>query len=137
MQNKKDHHILIIDDSEMNRAIFHEIFSEDYTVLEAANGLEGLDIITRREKELSVILVDMVMPEMDGFQLLKILKKKGIPQRIPIFMITADEKKEVSQFGYEMGVIDHIRRPFSFSAVKKRIDLTLQMIEMKKCRENQ
>lgn len=82
--------ILIVDDMEINRAILCELFREDYGLLEAENGQEALELIHQYRSSIAVILLDIVMPVMDGFQLMERLQRDGILQRIPVILITAD-----------------------------------------------
>ena len=70
--------LLIVDDVELNRAILNEIFCKNYYIIEAANGKEALDIILDARKKVDLVLLDLVMPVMDGFVLMEILKEKGV-----------------------------------------------------------
>lgn len=76
--------ILIVDDDEINRAILENIFSSQYKVAEADNGRLGLEKILRNKEQLCAVLLDVVMPEMDGLQVLRRLNEEGIPAQIPI-----------------------------------------------------
>lgn len=86
--------ILIVDDIEMNRAILSSVFEDSYVILEAENGQEALKLIEDREKEIVAILLDVVMPVMDGFGLLRHMKENQLGQEIPVFLITADARKK-------------------------------------------
>ena len=81
--------ILIVDDDEINRAILEEIFSPDYAIAQAADGREGLAAIRAGEDSLCAVLLDVVMPELSGIQVLRELKESGLTARLPVFLITA------------------------------------------------
>ena len=130
-ENKKSY-LLIVDDSMMNREIFGEIFNEDFEILEAENGLEGLQIIEEKKDMLDAVLLDVVMPVMDGFQVLAQMHLKGITKKIPVFLITADDTKEAAAKGFEYGVIDVIRRPFAMDAVHKKVLSIVRMFQKQK-----
>ncbi len=123
--------ILIIDDSLLNRTVFRDMFCEEYTVLEAQDGKEGLAVIEEREHELAAILLDIVMPKMDGFELLAILQERKIVKRIPVFMITSVYSEENCIKGFEMGVMDVVRKPFSKNVTKHRIESIIELFEMR------
>lgn len=81
--------LLIIDDVEMNRAILAEFFKDRYHIVEAGNGLEGLQLLDGHEDEVCAILLDVLMPVMDGMQFLKNVHQRNLQKQIPIFLITA------------------------------------------------
>ena len=91
--------ILIVDDNEINRMILSETFRDQDKILEAENGKEALDLIRREPGGISAILLDIVMPEMDGLELLEILYKDGLTESIPVFLITADSSEQNTQRG--------------------------------------
>lgn len=121
----------MIDDSLLNRTIFREMFREDYTVLEAQNGQEGLTVIEQREEELAAILLDIVMPKMDGFQLLEILQARAIVKKIPVFMITSVYSEETCIKAFQMGAMDVVRKPFSKNVTKHRIESIIELFAMR------
>ena len=131
MPGKEKNCILIIDDSLLNRTIFREMFREEYTVLEAGDGREGLDVIEEREQELAAILLDIVMPKMDGFALLEILQKRMVVKRVPIFMITSVYSEETCIKAFQMGVMDVVRKPFSKNVTKHRIESIIELFAMR------
>ena len=96
-----DKSILIVDDTEINRGILSEIFKDNYGILEAENGKKALGIIAQKKDQIAAILLDIVMPEMDGFRLLEELFKHNIPAKIPVLMITADNSSETERKCYE------------------------------------
>lgn len=118
MDSKK---ILIVDDVEVNRAVVKEIFKNEYSILEAEDGEEALSLIDKFKDDLAAILLDVVMPRLDGLGVIECLKSKGLMERIPVIMITEDSSWESRDKGYTMGVADIIRKPIDPSVTKKRI----------------
>ena len=123
--------ILIIDDSLLNRTVFRDMFCDGYTVLEAQDGKEGLAVIEEREDELAAILLDIVMPKMDGFELLAILQERKIVKHVPVFMITSVYSEETCLKAFQMGVMDVVRKPFSKNVTKHRIESIIELFEMR------
>lgn len=85
---KKD--ILIVDDMEINRAILSQIFADRNQILEGENGLEAVQILEERREHIAAVLLDILMPVMDGFQVMEKMKDMGLMEKIPVFLITAD-----------------------------------------------
>ena len=113
--------ILIVDDVELNRAILSEIFSKTSHILEAENGREAVELLETQGDMIDLILLDIVMPVMDGFDVLKIMNQRGWIHHIPVIMISAETAEDFVLQGYELGVSDYISRPFSPSIVSKRV----------------
>ena len=82
--------ILIVDDSEMNREILSEILCEDYELQEAANGVRALEILGEYGGDVDLMLLDITMPEMDGFEVLSYMNRSGLIENIPVIMISAE-----------------------------------------------
>lgn len=116
--------ILIVDDSEINREILKEILKEDYRILEAANGEECLE---RYGTGISLVLLDIVMPEMDGFEVLAAMNQNHWIEDIPVIMISSEDSDSYIRRAYEMGVSDYISRPFDAKIVYQRV---LNMIKL-------
>lgn len=112
--------ILIVDDSEMNREILTDMLADDYEIFEASNGNEAVTILQERTTEISLVLLDMVMPVMDGLEVLDIMNKNGWLADTPVIMISSEDSAEVIHKAYELGVTEFIRRPFDSLIVKKR-----------------
>lgn len=119
--------ILIVDDVEMNRAILQETFQDGYDILEAENGLEAMQIIERHQESLTAILLDVVMPVMGGFEVLMRMHEKGLTERIPVFLITAESSQMVLKQGYDLGVVDIIGKPIVPFFIKRRIENVIQL----------
>lgn len=121
--------ILIVDDMELNRAILCEAFRKDYQVMEAEDGLEALALIAQHSARIAAVLLDVVMPRMDGFQLLEVLKKEDLLQQIPVFLITADCSEEKMQRGYELGVMDIIGKPVIPYFLCRRVSSVVELFQ--------
>ena len=133
MENKKKK-ILIVDDSELNRSLLTDMLEEDFEILEAENGLEALEILQERELDISLMLLDIVMPVMDGFDVLANMNRKGWIKTTPVIMISAEVGGTYIDRAYDLGAIDYISRPFDERTVKHRVAsnflLTVKQREM-------
>lgn len=123
MKQKKT--ALIVDDVELNRAFLRDMLDDDYEVLEAANGLEAIELLQCYELEIAVVLLDAVMPEMDGFEVLEYMNKTHWIENIPVIMISADTSPEFISKGYQLGAMDYISRPYSADIVMHRVKNTI------------
>lgn len=112
--------ILIVDDSEMNREILAEMLEDEYVILEAADGKEAISLLNKCNTEISLVLLDMVMPVMNGIEVLDVMRKNGWLSDIPVIMISAEDSDEVIHKAYELGVTEFIRRPFDQLIVQTR-----------------
>lgn len=133
---EKEKIILIVDDIEMNRAILSELFSETYITVEAENGLQALKALEEYGDRIAIILLDIVMPELDGFGVLQEMKKRGLGERYPIFLITAEDSDEIINKGYDMGVDDVINKPFNPVIIRRRVKNTIELFEHRYRMEN-
>lgn len=111
--------ILIFEDNAIDREILVEMFRSDYKILEAENGREGITLLKEHIASIAVVLLDNLMPVMDGFTLLEHLKDKNILSRIPFIMITGDASHEVEKKGYEYGIVSYITKPYQPDVVKQ------------------
>ena len=119
--------ILIVDDSEMNRAILAEILGSDYNILEAANGRECLAMLEQYDTGIALILLDIVMPVMDGFAVLSEMNRSHWIEDIPVIMISSEDADTVVRRAYELGVSDYVSRPFDASIVYRRVFNTIKL----------
>ncbi len=125
--------IVIIDDDSINRETLREIFAKYYECEEAENGLEGLRVIEQNEERICAVLLDVSMPVMDGFELLRIMNSRGTIQKIPFFLITVSTEYEVARTGYELGVMDVVTKPVNPFIILRRVQ---NIIELFRTREN-
>jgi diguanylate cyclase (GGDEF)-like protein len=117
--------ILIVDDMVTNIEILDGILSSEYDVLFATNGLDALKIAAEQVPDL--ILLDVMMPGMDGYQVCKALKRDETTQDIPIIFVTANNQEEDESRGFEEGVVDYITKPVRSSIVKARVRIHLEL----------
>ena len=123
--------ILIVDDSEINRAMLKEILGEGYEYLEAENGLRAIEIL-RRRTDIALVLLDLIMPEMDGFDVLRVMQCYAWQEEIPVIVISAAEDTRRVERAYDMGVADYIRRPFERVMVLRRVKNALMLYAKQK-----
>lgn len=124
--------LLIVDDDAINRAILEEIFSPRYQILEAENGLTGLREILEGPERLSAVLLDVVMPEMDGLEVLRRLHEKELLDRLPVFLITAEASGDVLKEAYGLGVMDVISKPVVPYVVRRRVESVIELFRARK-----
>lgn len=125
IQNKP--RILIVDDSEFNRAILKEILEETYEIIEADGGKEALNKIDEYGMEISLVLLDIIMPEKDGFEVLKYMEEERLISDIPVIIISSEDSANYIRRAYEMGVSDYINRPFDANIVYQRVSNTVKL----------
>lgn len=124
--------ILVVDDSEMNRSLLCDMLSGKYEILEAENGLEASSILQSREQEIALMLLDIVMPKMDGFELLTVMNKNGWIKNIPVIIISAEAIPSYVDKAYDLGAQDYISRPFDERIVQRRVSNTLMLFVKQK-----
>lgn len=127
----KRNKILIVDDMEINRAILCELFHKDYDVMEAENGLTALNLLHQHQDSIAIILLDIIMPVMDGFQVMEHLQSEGIMKKIPVILITADTYQENEIKALDLGASDIILKPFNAHIVKKRVENSIELYRHK------
>lgn len=125
IQNKPK--ILIVDDSEFNRAILKEILGETYEIIEADGGNEALHKIDEYGMKISLVLLDIIMPEKDGFEVLKYMEEERLISDIPVIIISSEDSANYIRRAYEMGVSDYINRPFDANIVYQRVSNTVKL----------
>ena len=130
MNSKKK--ILIVDDSEMNRALLEDMLSDDYEILEAENGMEATTIMHSHELDICLVLLDIVMPVMDGFDTLAMMNKNGWIKNMPVIMISAETASTYMDRAYSLGAVDYISRPFDERTVRHRVDSNVILGEKQK-----
>lgn len=132
MKDFTGYKILIVDDSKINRMILSDIIDEAFTIVEAENGVEALNIIREQGNEISLMLLDLVMPEMDGLEVLAAMNRFNLINEIPVIMISAENSPSYVERAYELGVTDFINRPFNAFVVRKRIVNTIMLYSKQK-----
>ena len=119
--------LLIVDDSEMNREILGEMLKDDYEIIEAKNGLEALQELEQHGKEISLVLLDIIMPEVSGFEVLLRMVNTGWIEDIPVIMISSEDSDEAVLRAYELGASDYISRPFDTRVVRQRVSNIMRL----------
>ena len=117
MKNK----VLIVDDALINRDILKEILKDTYDILEAEDGKTALEILDAENNEISAILLDLLMPVMDGFQVLEELNARKVIEKIPVLVISGENSTQNEQRCFELGIADFIGKPFNAHLVRKRV----------------
>ena len=117
--------ILIVDDSEINRALLVDILEEQYDVVEAENGVEAISVLSKQRTDFSLLLLDIMMPEMDGFEVLAYINKHQWNDTFAVIMISADDSPANIKRAYDLGAFDYISRPFDSTIVQRRISNTM------------
>ena len=121
--SENDHRpmVLIVDDSPMNRDILSEILCDDFEILEAPNGPKCLELLNAWGSDISIVLLDIVMPDMDGFDVLSRMSAQGWLEDIPVVMISSEDSSQTVRRAYELGASDYISRPFDARIVHRRV----------------
>lgn len=126
-EEKAEQLILIVDDSEMNRAILSEMLGHEFKIMEAENGKECVSLLEQYGTGISLILLDIVMPVMDGFEVLAYMTRARWMDDIPVIMISSEDSDTSVRHAYEMGVSDYISRPFDAKVVYQRVYNTIKL----------
>lgn len=121
MEKRNLHQLLVVDDSEMNREILKEILGKEYQILEACDGEEALKMLEQYGTEISLVLLDIIMPKMDGFEVLAYMNRDKWIEDIPVIMISSEGSESYIRRAYELGASDYISRPFDAKVVYQRV----------------
>ena len=123
--------ILIADDSKMNQQILSEILGGRYEYLYADDGMQALELL-HSEFDIDLLLLDINMPRLDGFGVLEVMKQRNWPQEIPVIITSSEDDESFIQKAYELGVTDHIRRPFNLTVTQRRVSNALTLYARQK-----
>ena len=127
-----DRSILLVDDNDINRGILGEIFKNKYDIIEAGDGAEAVQLIVQNNTKLAAILLDVIMPGMDGYAVLEaMVRKDNLNEKIPVLMITADTSTEAERTSYEKGAADVIHKPFDPVIVERRVSKAIELYDHK------
>ena len=133
IEQKRRQRLLIADDSEINRSILADMLGEEYDILEAENGLEAVSALQKYRTEIDLVLLDIVMPEMDGFEVLSVMNRNHWIEDIPVIMISSETAPAHIERAFNLGVTDFISRPFNALMVHQRVvNTTLLYAKQKK-----
>lgn len=124
--------ILIVDDSDMNRSILADMLGDEYEILEAEDGVQAVSVLRANGTDLSLLLLDFVMPKMNGFEVLKVMNKYHWIEDVPVIMISAERTPAYIERAYELGVTDFITRPFDVATIRRRVINTILLYAKQK-----
>ena len=123
--------ILIFEDNSIERAMLVEMFKDNYSILEAENGKDGIELLNSHFSSIAIVLLDYLMPVMDGFQVLERLKEKKLLSKIPFIMITGEDSSDLEKKGYEYGIVSYIKKPYQPDVVKQVVSNAIGWFEYK------
>lgn len=103
------------------------IFRDSYDILEAGNGFEAIEVLEQEQDELAVVLLDIIMPGMDGFGVLEHMKKKQMLRKIPVVIVTDDSSEETSVKAFEYSVADMVIKPFEPRIIRRRVQNIIEL----------
>ena len=123
--------ILVVDDEELNRKILAEILCDEYVIHEAENGKQALEFLEKRGNETAAVLLDLIMPEMDGFGVLEKMKEMNLLDKVPVLIISGESSVQTEKKCFEYGVSDFIRKPFDNAIIRNRTRNTAELFALK------
>ncbi|WP_251159058.1 HD-GYP domain-containing protein [Caniella muris] len=121
--------VLVVDDSLLNREMLKDILAPDYDVLEARDGVEAVEVLEGRARDLSLVILDINMPRLDGFGVLLEMNRRGWIERVPVVTISAEDGPSFIERAYSLGVTDFIGRPFHEGVVRHRVRNTIRLYQ--------
>ena len=119
--------ILVVDDKGMNRYMLGGIFRDNYEIIEAGGGMEAIAIIDKEYDELAVILLDIIMPGIDGFGVLEHMKEQDYLNRVPVVIVTDDSSEATAVKAFEYKVADMVIKPFEPRIIKRRVENIIEV----------
>lgn len=122
---------LIVDDIGINRAIIRNALNDEFSLLEASNGKEALEILEKQGDQIAVVLLDIIMPVMDGYVFMQEAKQRQLLKKIPVIAITSEDSPPKLERLMNLGICEIIQKPFTPSVVKNRIDYMVQLNQIK------
>ncbi len=129
MSDKK--HVLVVDDKNINRYILRSIFEDSYDIIECSNGREAIQALEQHQENMAAMLLDIVMPEGDGFTVLDFMKQHEV-KSVPVIMISSNATEENIYRAYDYEVADYIQKPFEEDVVKRRVESIIHMFEKRR-----
>ena len=132
---EQKYQILIVDDAEINRSMLADMLTDQYSILEAADGMEAISILEKQHSEISLVLLDIMMPEMNGFEVLSIMSRSEWLRSVPVIMISAETSSSYIDQAYDLGATDYISRPFDEKTVQRRVKNTIMLYAKQKMLE--
>ena len=121
--------ILIVDDSELNRELLASMLEDEYEIYQVENGKKAIDILEENREQFKLVLLDMNMPVMDGYEVLSIMKRRKWLDKLPVIVISAEIRGESVKKAYELGASDYFVRPFNAAIVLRRVRNTITLYD--------
>ena len=121
--------ILIVDDSELNRELLASMLEDEYEIYQVENGKKAIDILEENREQFKLVLLDLNMPVMDGYEVLSIMKRRKWLDKLPVIVISAEISGESVKKAYELGASDYFVRPFNASIVLRRVRNTITLYD--------
>lgn len=121
--------LLIVDDSHINRMILEDILGDKYEFVEASNGREAIAAIKHSNNTIDLVLLDLIMPVMNGFEVLEYMKKKGWLDYLPVIVVSAEGDSKYMEMAYELGAVEFIKHPYDASIIHRRIENILTLYQ--------
>lgn len=121
--------ILIVDDSELNRELLAGMLEDEYEIYQVENGKKAIDILEENREQFKLVLLDINMPVMDGYEVLSIMKRRKWLDKLPVIVISAEISGESVKKAYELGVSDYFVRPFNVAIVLRRVRNTITLYD--------
>ena len=121
--------VMIVDDKDINRDFLVELLRDDYDILEASNGVEAMELLDDDNNKISAVILDIVMPVMDGYEVLENMRQKQYLPRIPVIVTTIDGDEESEIKALSMGASDFLRKPYNPVIVQKRLENIISLTE--------
>ena len=128
--------ILIVDDAPINRMLLSDMLEENYDIVEAENGLQAVSILERSAQDFALVLLDIVMPELDGFGVLAYMNRNHWISDLPVIIISSETVPAIVRRAYQLGVSDFLARPFDTEIVRQRVNNTILLYAKQRRLEN-
>lgn len=119
--------ILIVEDQEINRKLLCRLFQEDYEILEAADGVEAEEQLLAHEGQIAAVLLDIIMPRLDGFGVMEFMKNRKMMEQLPVVLITGDTSNASKDKAFSLGASDVIEKPYDPFIIRKRISNLVEL----------
>ncbi len=120
--------ILMVDDSELNRELINEILKYKYDIDFAVDGEEAIEVLKQHRDEYSVMLLDIIMPKIDGFEVLEYMNEHGWLKTLPVVLVSAEYSHAQIDKAFDLGAFDFVSRPFDVAIVKRRIENAINSV---------
>ena len=124
--------ILIVDDSKINRTLLKNMLEDEFAILEAADGMEAINVLNNYQDDVALILLDIIMPRLNGFEVLEVMNERHWIDEIPVMIISGADSSDYIKRTYDLGVMDYINRDASPVIIRKRVSNTIRLFSRQK-----